>query len=176
MPKTRKAPARKRAIPKPTRPVMPEGYELKKGPGFLPWSGLDEQFTRAHNYWVATSRPDGRPHVMPVWGVWVDGMFTFSTDRFSRKARNLASNPGIVVHLESGDEVGILEGMAEEVTDPKLLAKIDEAPQQRSVIPLDLREGEQIVAEGRAIPGKCVAEQQPIESLAPRVRAEVVET
>jgi len=127
MPKTRKETARKRAIPKPTRPVMPEGYELKKGPGFLPWSGLDEQFTRAHNYWVATSRPDGRPHVMPVWGVWVDGMFSFSTDRQSRKARNLASNPGMVVHLESGDEVAILEGVAEDLKDPKVLAKIDDA-------------------------------------------------
>ena len=126
MPRAKKAPARRRAIPKPSRPVMPEGYQLKKGPGFLPWSGLDEQFARAHNYWVATCRPDGRPHVMPVWGVWADGMFTFSTDRFSRKARNLASNPGIVVHLESGDEVGILEGVAEEVTDRKLLAKIDD--------------------------------------------------
>ena len=54
---------------------------------------------------------------MPVWGLWLDGAFYFGTGRRSRKARNLAANPEIVVHLESGDDVVILEGRAEEVNE-----------------------------------------------------------
>jgi hypothetical protein len=54
---------------------------------------------------------------MPMWGLWLDGRFYFSTDRGSRKSRNLTDNAGAVVHLESGDEVVILEGVARPVTE-----------------------------------------------------------
>ena len=57
---------------------------------------------------------------MPVWGVWLDGRFWFSTGRLSRKARNLKENPACVVCPEPGDEAVILEGTAEEVTGPSL--------------------------------------------------------
>lgn len=70
---------------------------------------------RARNYWVVTTRSDGKPHSVPVWSIWLDETFYFGTDRRSRKGRNLATNPGLVVHLESGDDVVILEGVAEEV-------------------------------------------------------------
>lgn len=62
-----------------------------------------------------------------MWGVWLDDMLCFGTDRFSRKARNLAVNPALTVHLESGDDAVILEGVAEEMTDPALLARFAEA-------------------------------------------------
>ncbi len=64
---------------------------------------------------------------MPVWGVWVRDTLLFSTSRSSRKGRNLAHQPEIVVHLESGDEAVVLEGIAEEATDPQLLAEFVEA-------------------------------------------------
>jgi hypothetical protein len=44
------------------------------------------------------------------------------TDRGSRKARNLAANASVVVHLENGDEAVALEGQAMEATDPALLS------------------------------------------------------
>jgi pyridoxine/pyridoxamine 5'-phosphate oxidase len=81
----------------------------------------------ARNYWVGTTRPDGRPHAAPVWGIWFDESFSFATDPASRKGANLAANPALVVHLESGDEVVILEGTAEKVTDPTLLARFADA-------------------------------------------------
>ncbi|MBI3966464.1 MAG: pyridoxamine 5'-phosphate oxidase family protein [Chloroflexi bacterium] len=90
--------------------------------GMLPWRFVSEQMTTSRNYWIATTRPDGRPHVAPVWGVWVDDAFYFGTGRTSRKARNLAANPALVVHLESGDDTVILEGTAEVVTDEQLQA------------------------------------------------------
>jgi pyridoxine/pyridoxamine 5'-phosphate oxidase len=68
---------------------------------------------------------------MPVWGVWLDDAFHFATDRASRKARNLAANPAVVVHLESGDDVVLLEGRARPVTDPARLAAFDAAYQAK---------------------------------------------
>jgi PPOX class probable F420-dependent enzyme len=64
-----------------------------------------------------TTRADGRPHAAPVWGLWLDDAVWFSTGRDSLKARNIARDPRILVHLESGDETVIVEGVAEEVTD-----------------------------------------------------------
>ena len=46
---------------------------------------------------------------------------------YTRKARNVAVNPHLVVYLESGDDVVILDGVAEEITDPLLLLRIDDA-------------------------------------------------
>lgn len=100
------------------RPYAP-GYGIHPGPeGMLSWSHVEERMSAAHNYWVATTRSDGRPHVTPVWGLWVDGTFYFGGTPRSRKARNLADNPNVAVHLESGADVVILEGTAEVVTDP----------------------------------------------------------
>lgn len=97
--------------PTPTTVDMPSGY-VPKGtkPKFLTWEWVTERLERSHNYWICTARPDGRPHAAPVWGVWHDGAVIFSTDPSSRKARNLAANPAVTIHLESGDEAVILEG------------------------------------------------------------------
>jgi hypothetical protein len=107
---------------------MPVDYRIAKtAAGQLSWKRATEHLRRARNYWVSSTRPDGRPHAMPLWGVWLDGAFYFGTDRRSRKARNLAANPALVVHLESGDDTVILEGRAELVSDATLLSRIDGA-------------------------------------------------
>jgi len=54
---------------------------------------------------------------MPVWGVWLEGRFLFSTGPRTRKARNLTSNPRAVVHLESGAQLVVVEGVARQVSD-----------------------------------------------------------
>ena len=111
-----------------SRPEMPAGYGIHSGPeGLLSWDCVTSQMAVSRNYWVATTRPDGRPHVMPVWGLWLNEAFYFSTDRSSIKGRNLAANPHLVVHLESGDEVVILEGLAEVVKERILLTQFTEA-------------------------------------------------
>ena len=99
------------------RPAM-QDYGISDEPdGLLPWSYASQQLTAARNYWIGSTRPDGRPHAAPVWGVWLDGVLYFGTGSGSVKARNLAANPALVVHLESGDEVVILEGEAQWLTD-----------------------------------------------------------
>jgi pyridoxine/pyridoxamine 5'-phosphate oxidase len=64
---------------------------------------------------------------VPVWGVWHDDAVLFGTSPSSVKARNLESDPRLVVHLESGDEVVILEGRAERVTADESVADAYEA-------------------------------------------------
>ena len=97
----------------PSRPSMPDGYGVPDtDEGLLDWSWAVERLESALNYWFATTRPDGRPHAMPAWAVWLDGGLYFEGSPLTRRARNLAANPAVVVHLESGDEVVILEGEA----------------------------------------------------------------
>jgi Pyridoxamine 5'-phosphate oxidase len=93
---------------------MPEGYGIAEGDhGQVAWSWVERECTRARNYWICTTRPDGRPHAMPVWGLWLDGSVVFSTDPESTKARNFSARPETVIHLESGDDVVVLEGRIE---------------------------------------------------------------
>lgn len=97
-------------------------YGLKDaGDGLKPWDWAAEQLTGSHNYWLTTVRPDGRPHAMPLWGLWLDGRFYFSTGRQSRKGRNLAANPNCIVCTENAAEAVIVEGVAEEVADRSTL-------------------------------------------------------
>jgi len=79
----------------------------------LPWSYADERLTAARNYWLVTSAGDGPPQTSPMWGLWRDGAFVFGTNPESPKGRNMARDPRVVVHLESGDEVVMLHGRAE---------------------------------------------------------------
>jgi len=97
------------------------------GEGLLPWEWAVERLTVSHNYWMATTRPDGRPHVMPVWGLWIDSAFYFSSGRQSRKARNLSANPHCVVSTEHAEEAVTVEGVAEEITDRESLKPFYEA-------------------------------------------------
>lgn len=91
-------------------------------PARLPWTWAVTQFEEACSYWIATTRPDGRPHSRPVWGIWLDETFYFNT--VSSASRNLATNPAITVHLESGSRVVIIEGVAETVSDPALVQRL----------------------------------------------------
>ena len=76
----------------------------------LPWSWAQQRLEAARAFWIATSRPDGRPHCRPMWGVWLADGWRFSTGSLAR--HNLVANPQITVHLDSGTEVVIVEGAA----------------------------------------------------------------
>ncbi len=103
--------------PKPVRPHM-EGYGVPaSSEGILPWKWAEERLSNSHNYMLSTVRPDGSPHVMPVWGIWLNGAFYFSTAASSRKAKNLEANPKCVVCNERADEAAIVEGVARRLED-----------------------------------------------------------
>jgi nitroimidazol reductase NimA-like FMN-containing flavoprotein (pyridoxamine 5'-phosphate oxidase superfamily) len=120
-------------ISKTSRPHIPDYgiLEAGEGEGLLPWEWAAERLSVSHNYLLATTRPDGRPHMMPVWGLWLDDAFYFSAGRRSRKARNLGANPHCVVSTDRVDEAVILEGVAEEVADRASLGPFYEAYKEK---------------------------------------------
>ncbi|HUS14298.1 MAG TPA: pyridoxamine 5'-phosphate oxidase family protein [Chloroflexia bacterium] len=97
--------------------------EADRGTGLLAWSWASARLAEAHTYWLATTRSDGRPHAMPVWGIWLDDCFYFSTGAESRKAHNLAALPACVVGTDSPTDALVLEGTARLVTDAATLAR-----------------------------------------------------
>jgi Pyridoxamine 5'-phosphate oxidase len=111
--------------PTPPAPSRPRMFGTYLEPSLLPWEWAEERLAAARNYWICTTRPGGRPHARPVWAVWLDGRLLFSTG--SLAAGNLAANPEITVHLESGSEVVILEGVAEPVAEDELVRRVCDA-------------------------------------------------
>jgi len=104
--------------PRVERPYTEDGYGIPDQlEGTLPWSWAEERLRDAPIYWVASVRPDGRPHVTPIWGVWVEDAFWMEGGPRTRRFRNLGSNPAAVVTVERANDALILEGDAELVTD-----------------------------------------------------------
>lgn len=90
---------------------MPDGYGLPTDvDGVLTWPTVEQRLTDALHYWLATVRPDGTPHVVPRWGVWLDNRFYYDGAPTTRHAVNLRSNPACSLNLESGTETVIVEG------------------------------------------------------------------
>ena len=85
----------------------------------LPWSWAAERLAANRNFWVVTVSADGRPHALPVWGVWNDdeARFAFSCSPRARKARNLTANPRAVVLTDDTVECLSIEGSAAPVVE-----------------------------------------------------------
>jgi PPOX class probable F420-dependent enzyme len=117
------------AEPTPQPPRIQRSYGVPadtSGAELLPWSEAERWLAESRNFWICTTRRDGRPHASPVWGLWRNGALVFSCSRSSVKARNLARDPRVVVHTESGDDVVILEGQVAEVAlDDEIAAEYD---------------------------------------------------
>jgi len=110
--------------PRATRPNMP-GYGISpKKAGMFSWKWATDRLAKSKQYWIATTRPDGAPHVMIVWGVWTDDAFWFSTGKTSRKARNLAANPRCVICSDDSEQAVIVEGEVSIVGEAKVLKRV----------------------------------------------------
>lgn len=95
------------------RPLMPDGYGVPATTdGVLPWERVEAQLLDALHFWAVTVRADGRPHVIPRWGVWTEGAFWYDGSPDTVHVRNLAANPQMALHLESGAHAVVLEGTA----------------------------------------------------------------
>jgi hypothetical protein len=88
-----------------------------QGSGLVPWAEVERRLAVSHEYWCATAWPDGRPHLMPVWGVWHEGALWFSSGLRSRKARNLAVDPRCSLATDDALHPAVLEGRAEREVD-----------------------------------------------------------
>jgi Pyridoxamine 5'-phosphate oxidase len=103
--------------PLPSRLYIP-GSDPTEGPdGLMPWNWAERRLEESHNYWLATVRPDGRPHLMIIWGLWHKETFYFITPSRSRKTLNLESNAHCVIGTEQAHEAVVVEGSAEKLSD-----------------------------------------------------------
>jgi hypothetical protein len=101
------------------------GYGIRpanEGTGLLSWAETQNRFAAARSYWLATTWPDCRPHVMPVWGVWDSGALWFSSSLQSRKIANLRRDPRCVATTEDAVDPVIIEGIAAIITDAESIA------------------------------------------------------
>ena len=101
------------------RPHMPDyGVDTAEWEP-LTWSWATERLVGNRNYWVVTASADGRPHALPVWGVWDsdESRFGFSCGPRARKSRNLTANPQAVVAVDDTVECVSVEGRAAPVED-----------------------------------------------------------
>ncbi|GAA1030586.1 pyridoxamine 5'-phosphate oxidase family protein [Virgisporangium ochraceum] len=86
----------------------------------IPWPQARAGLRDTPVYWLSTVRPDARPHVTPLLGIWLDGALYFSTGPAERKARNLARNPHCVLTAGTNQLDGldiVVEGAAVMVND-----------------------------------------------------------
>ena len=96
-----------------------------------PWADIERLLTDAQLYWIITVRADGRPHAVPLVGVWQDGAFAFCTGPDEQKQRNLDVNAHVAVTTgstgakgwNSGKDV-VVEGTAVRVTDVETLRQL----------------------------------------------------
>lgn len=99
-------------MPTRDRPKVPEGYGLPDNDeGLLNWEDIRKRLEEAKYFWICTSSPSGKPHARPLWGAWINDRFYFDGALTTGWGKNLSFNPRVEVHLESGSEVVIIEGI-----------------------------------------------------------------
>ena len=89
----------------------------------LAWADVRERLAGADHYWLATVRPDGRPHVVPLDGIWLDDRWYFGGSAATVKHANLKADPRAVLHLEDALQAVIVEGECEQLFPDGPLAR-----------------------------------------------------
>jgi PPOX class probable F420-dependent enzyme len=114
-------------------------------PAPTPWAEAQRRLAEGQWFWLATVRPDGRPHVVPVLAVWLDegssGALYFVANGASRKARNLARDPRCVLTVATEDAHLVVEGQATRISDDATLRRIAEAYATKYDWRVTVREG-----------------------------------
>ncbi len=96
--------------------LVPRSEQLDLPPEYrnpsrlLDWEAVNGRLAEAHVYWLATVRPDGRPHVVPLDGLWLDAHWYFGGSPKTVKHRNLLANPHVTMHLDGGASAVIVDG------------------------------------------------------------------
>jgi hypothetical protein len=121
--------------PEPTSARNLDGYEAP----LIPWERVFERLAggltqvpatggpNRHTVWLATTSPDGAPHVMPLGALWVDGAFYFTSGAGTRKSKNLRENPQCALSVATEPFDLVFEGRATQVRDAATAERIAEA-------------------------------------------------
>jgi PPOX class probable F420-dependent enzyme len=81
---------------------------------------IDQRLRREPIIWLSSVRPDGRPHLVPIWFLWDGAAILFFSQPAAQKVRNLRHNPQVMLALDSadaGEDIVLLEGRAELLGD-----------------------------------------------------------
>ena len=81
------------------------------------WSEVEQRLSNGGWFWLATVRPDGGPHVMPLFAAWAGASFFIASKDRARKSRNLEGESRCVISTDTGDLHVIVEGVARHVRD-----------------------------------------------------------
>jgi Pyridoxamine 5'-phosphate oxidase len=96
--------------------MAPTASKLRFPPGYgratrtLRWAAVEAQLEEAKVYWFASTRPDGRPHVVPLDGIWVDDLWYYGGADETVHRRNVDANPLAALHLPDPGRAVIVEG------------------------------------------------------------------
>jgi pyridoxamine 5'-phosphate oxidase-like protein len=93
----------------------------------IPWSRALEALESTvpdQSSFLATTRPDGRPHLAGIGALWDQGRLYFVSGAGTRKSRNLAGNPRCAVSMPLPGLDLVIEGAAERVTDEETLQRL----------------------------------------------------
>ena len=90
----------------------------------MTWTEVADRLAEARTYWLGSTTASGAPHAAPVWGVVTGETLHLYSERSTVKARNLAADPRVVVHLESGEDVLIVRGVAEDLGPPAAVPSV----------------------------------------------------
>ena len=85
---------------------------------------VEQRLQSEANIWLATVRSDGRPHLVPIWFVWLKARIYICTEANSVKARNVLTNPNVAMALEDGGQPVVIEGRARTIdrASPEVVA------------------------------------------------------
>lgn len=101
----------------------------------MSWGVVADRIAAARNYWLATISHDGRPHLRPVDGVFIDGALCFGGSPETRWVRHLEARPEVSMSLPDDDQAVILEGAAALVSDPDLPLSVALGPANKAKYP-----------------------------------------
>src|SRR5919108_2985356 len=122
------------------QPLIPEAKPA-------PWSTALERLKnpeKYRTYWLATVRPDGRPHIVPLLGLWLNGRFYFLTGEKTRRGKNLARDGRCSLAVDSQTIPAldlVFEGEATKLVDDDRLRQVAGAYGSQMGWPLEVRDG-----------------------------------
>jgi len=103
----------------------------------MTWAEVAGRLAAARNFWVSSTTGSGAPHAAPVWGAVTGGTLYLYTERSTVKARNLAADPRVVIHLESAEDVLIVRGVVDDLGPPAAVPQVVAALAAKYTSPQD---------------------------------------
>jgi PPOX class probable F420-dependent enzyme len=85
---------------------------------------IEQRLRTEPTVWLSSTRPDGRPHVVPVWFSWDGSVFDLFSKPNAQKVRNLREHAEVMLAVGQPNEafeVELVEGTATVLPDPTVV-------------------------------------------------------